>query len=304
MGVCQIALNVLLSIFLKSFLLFTLEIKAIAGVKQVEGLDFDWTTQNLYWVDSAKKVIEVCRKDGLYRKTVHIDKLDKPRALALDPPMGWVKKIKSDNMREFLRIFYQFCKRVCIYVLALLLSPVEKNSSILQSSAEISTCVSFTFQKALYLERRNLKSYWFITLDPRWPLTIFCTFREMFWTDWGQKPKIEMSDMDGKNRVILVDSDIVWPNGLAIDIYNRKSSRILYYTDAKLDKIGSYNMHTKKKKVKKHTTVYRYWPLPGRGNESPPSSMKDWGTADGNSKMSHTCLAGPRQQVGSQRSMG
>jgi hypothetical protein len=88
MGVCQITLNVLLSNFFKSFLLFTLEIKAIAGVKQVEGLDFDWTTQNLYWVDSAKKVIEVCRKDGLYRKTVHIDKLDKPRALALDPPMG------------------------------------------------------------------------------------------------------------------------------------------------------------------------------------------------------------------------
>lgn len=60
----------------------------IAGIKQVEGLDFDWTTGNLYWVDSGKIVIEVCRKDGLFRKTVHSKDLTKPRALALDPAKG------------------------------------------------------------------------------------------------------------------------------------------------------------------------------------------------------------------------
>ena len=82
---------------------------------------------------------------------------------------------------------------------------------------------------------------------------VFFIFREMFWTDWGQIPKIEMSDMDGKNRKILVHSGIYWPNGLAIDMYKPKSSRILYYTDAKKDIIGSYDLHTKTKKVKKHT---------------------------------------------------
>ena len=60
----------------------------IARIKQVEGLDFDWTTDNLYWVDAVEKVIEVCRKDGRYRKTIHSKELDKPRALALDPPFG------------------------------------------------------------------------------------------------------------------------------------------------------------------------------------------------------------------------
>ena len=60
----------------------------IAGIKQVEGMDFDWTTGNLYWVDSIEKVIEVCSKDGLFRKTVHSEDLDKPRALALDPAKG------------------------------------------------------------------------------------------------------------------------------------------------------------------------------------------------------------------------
>ncbi|XP_028406957.1 sortilin-related receptor-like [Dendronephthya gigantea] len=132
----------------------------IAGVKQVEGLDFDWTTDNLYWVDAGKKVIEVCRKDGRYRKTVHSDDLDRPRALALDPPYG-----------------------------------------------------------------------------------------QMFWTDWGSTAKIEMSDMDGKNRRILVDKDLVWPNGLAIDIYNPKSSRNLYYTDAYKDIIGQYDLITNTSKI-------------------------------------------------------
>jgi low density lipoprotein receptor-related protein 5/6 len=69
-------------------IIFTSDIITIAAVKQVEGLDFDWTTDNLYWVDSSRKVIEVCRKDGLFRKTLHADGLDRPRALALDPAMG------------------------------------------------------------------------------------------------------------------------------------------------------------------------------------------------------------------------
>lgn len=64
------------------------EVEVIAGIRQVEGMDYDWTTGNLYWVDSTEQVIEACRKDGLYRKTIHREQLDKPRALALDPPNG------------------------------------------------------------------------------------------------------------------------------------------------------------------------------------------------------------------------
>ena len=78
--------NILLNVF---YYFFTKDAtKVIAGINQVEGMDFDWTTDNLYWVDSGKKVIEVCRKDGRFRKTIHRDSLDKPRALALDPQNG------------------------------------------------------------------------------------------------------------------------------------------------------------------------------------------------------------------------
>lgn len=80
-------------------------------------------------------------------------------------------------------------------------------------------------------------------------MTMFLHFREMFWSDWGDTAKIEMSDMDGQNRQVLVNTGITWPNGLTVDIYQPETSRILYYTDASEDIIGSYDLKTKTNKV-------------------------------------------------------
>ena len=53
----------------------------------------------------------------------------------------------------------------------------------------------------------------------------------MFWTDWGEFPKIERASMDGDpdSRVILVDQDIEWPNGLTLD-FDKKQ---LFWVEAK-----------------------------------------------------------------------
>ncbi|XP_049808128.1 low-density lipoprotein receptor-related protein 6 [Schistocerca nitens] len=54
----------------------------------------------------------------------------------------------------------------------------------------------------------------------------------MFWTDWGEIPKIERAGMNGDNstRKVLVIEDIMWPNGLTLDFNNSK----VYWLDAKL----------------------------------------------------------------------
>ncbi|KAG5877087.1 hypothetical protein JTB14_015462 [Gonioctena quinquepunctata] len=41
----------------------------------------------------------------------------------------------------------------------------------------------------------------------------------MFWTDWGESPKIERASMDGnpQTRKVIVSDNIFWPNGLTID---------------------------------------------------------------------------------------
>ena len=55
----------------------------------------------------------------------------------------------------------------------------------------------------------------------------------MYWSDWGEPAKIERASMDGNNREVLIDTDLVWPNGLAIDYQLQR----LYWTDAFTDRI-------------------------------------------------------------------
>lgn len=61
----------------------------------------------------------------------------------------------------------------------------------------------------------------------------FVSLSYMYWTDWGEHPKIERANLDGTDRVVLLNSSLGWPNGLAIDYAAGK----LYWGDAKTDKI-------------------------------------------------------------------
>ncbi|KAI4544121.1 hypothetical protein MG293_004387 [Ovis ammon polii] len=54
--------------------------------------------------------------------------------------------------------------------------------------------------------------------------------RFMYWTDWGENPKIESAWMDGERRKVLVQEDLGWPTGLCIDYMN--DDRI-YWSDLK-----------------------------------------------------------------------
>ena len=46
--------------------------------------------------------------------------------------------------------------------------------------------------------------------------------RYLFWSDWGKSPKIERAELDGSNRVVVVQDDLVWPNGLTVDTYTNR----------------------------------------------------------------------------------
>ena len=59
----------------------------------------------------------------------------------------------------------------------------------------------------------------------------------MFWTDWGEEPKIERAEMDASNRQSIIQQGIYWPNGLTIDY----SAQKIYWTDAKLYYIDKAN---------------------------------------------------------------
>lgn len=56
----------------------------------------------------------------------------------------------------------------------------------------------------------------------------------MFWSDWNEKaPKIERAALDGSSRMRLIDKELGWPNGIALDLVRGK----IYWCDAKTDRI-------------------------------------------------------------------
>lgn len=57
----------------------------------------------------------------------------------------------------------------------------------------------------------------------------FPSFSKIYWTDWGNTPRIEYANMDGSNRRVIADTHLFWPNGLTIDY----ASRRMYWVDAK-----------------------------------------------------------------------
>lgn len=40
--------------------------------------------------------------------------------------------------------------------------------------------------------------------------------RFLYWTDWGNSPKIERAYLDGDARTELITTNLQWPNGLTI----------------------------------------------------------------------------------------
>ncbi|KAM9425856.1 low-density lipoprotein receptor-related protein 2 [Pholidichthys leucotaenia] len=78
------------------------------------------------------------------------------------------------------------------------------------------------FRKVLL--SKNITSPRGLVLDPRNHTNL------MFWTDWGQNPRIERASMDGMGRKVIVSTKVYWPNGLALDYTTRR----VYFADAYL----------------------------------------------------------------------
>uniref|UniRef100_T1IUN7 EGF-like domain-containing protein n=1 Tax=Strigamia maritima TaxID=126957 RepID=T1IUN7_STRMM len=61
--------------------------------------------------------------------------------------------------------------------------------------------------------------------------------RFVFWSDWGDYPRIERVGLDGSGRIAIITTKIYWPNGLTVDVVNKR----VYFADSKLDYIDFCN---------------------------------------------------------------
>lgn len=55
----------------------------------IEGLAYNWMSEQLFWVDSGNKRIEVARRDGSHRRVLINSTLDRPRAIVVCPKFGY-----------------------------------------------------------------------------------------------------------------------------------------------------------------------------------------------------------------------
>ncbi|XP_044749052.1 low-density lipoprotein receptor-related protein 4 [Coccinella septempunctata] len=74
----------------------------------------------------------------------------------------------------------------------------------------------------------------------------------MYWTTWGEKPRIEKTGMDGSARSVIISEDLISPSGLSIDFEAKK----LYWADG-IDKCISMSNFdgTKRKTVIEGSTM-------------------------------------------------
>ncbi|XP_076114053.1 low-density lipoprotein receptor-related protein 4-like [Mytilus galloprovincialis] len=93
----------------------------------------------------------------------------------------------------------------------------------------------------------------------------------VYWSDWGQQPKLERSRYNGTDRQILIDSEIQWPNGLALDLADRK----LYWGDAKKQRIERANLDGSNREVVISTDIPHLFGLSLLGNHIYWSDWKD-----------------------------
>ncbi|XP_059822369.1 low-density lipoprotein receptor-related protein 2a isoform X1 [Hypanus sabinus] len=76
----------------------------------------------------------------------------------------------------------------------------------------------------------------------------------MFWTDWGSHPKIERATLGGNFRLAVINSGLVWPNGLTMDYEDQK----LYWADASLQKIERSSLTGADREVIVSTAIYPF----------------------------------------------
>uniref|UniRef100_A0A3Q2ZKI3 EGF-like domain-containing protein n=1 Tax=Hippocampus comes TaxID=109280 RepID=A0A3Q2ZKI3_HIPCM len=76
----------------------------------------------------------------------------------------------------------------------------------------------------------------------------------MYWTDWGTHAKIERATLGGNFRKEIVNSSLVWPNGLSLDYEEER----LYWADASLQKIERASLTGSNREVIVSTAIYPF----------------------------------------------
>ncbi|CAD5119336.1 DgyrCDS7956 [Dimorphilus gyrociliatus] len=163
--------------------------KVISGLKNIAAVEYDYNENCLYWADTIFDIIQrLCLNKDSKTETLIKQGLDNVESLALDYLGGNLYWIDSGNKRIEMINTRGKFRRVVV-------QNTKKNPKLLEKPRSIA-------------------------LAPKHGL--------LFWSDWSANARIMISDMNGQNVKIFVQTgSIKWPNGLAVD----ESTKRLYWVD-------------------------------------------------------------------------
>ncbi|KAK9509474.1 hypothetical protein O3M35_006784 [Rhynocoris fuscipes] len=172
--------------------------------------------------------------------------------ISMDTPERSIYKLPTPNIEKALAVDYHWNMSAIYYIDYQKNAVRAINMSALSQTWDVLTNLSSPSSLAVDWLANNL--YWIETgvpklgvsklngtskkiliksLDEPRSIAVFPQRGFIFWTSWGEEPKIERALMDGSYREAIHKADLGYPNGLAIDA---QLSR-LYWTDTFNNKI-------------------------------------------------------------------
>ena len=178
----------------------------VSNVFNIHGLDFDIVTNTVYWCEIDEGNIYRINIDSDGRELI-VSGLMAPEEVAVD----WINR----------KLYWS-----------------DFGSKTLQYS-------NLDGSGRGLLLRNTINQSPIYAIDKPRALAIDPFSGHIYWTDWGKIPKIEKLTLTGRNRHIIIRSNIFWPNGLTIDYTTSR----LYWVDAYLDKIETSDLEGRGRKV-------------------------------------------------------
>ena len=161
-------------------------------------IDFHYQAKQIFWVDSSQK--RVYRSGTIDTET---DKREIPRTVIVKERVGKIGDIAVDWVNS--NLYWVDSQRQAISV-------TDHRG---ERTAELVTDLQLPRSLAVHP-----KAGW------------------MFWSDCGDRPRIERAGMDGSHRREMVTHNVLWPNSITLDLVLDR----LYWVDVKLHLIGSVGL--------------------------------------------------------------
>ncbi|RXM28137.1 Low-density lipoprotein receptor-related protein 2 [Acipenser ruthenus] len=228
------------------------------GQNGIRGIAIDWVAGNLYFTNAfiTETYIEVVRLNATYRRVLLKTTVDMPRHIVVDPKNRYLFWADYGQNPKIERACLDGTNRT-VLVSSGILTPRDLGAPdgiaydwiskrIYYSDYVNQTINSMAIDGSQRTTIARVPRPRAIMLDP-------CR-GYMYWTDWGTNAKIERATLGGNFRTELVNTSLVWPNGLTLDYEEER----LYWADANLQKIERCSLTGSNREVIVSTAIYPF----------------------------------------------